>query len=102
MTATTCARTHPQHTRLTYWPENLASLAVAGSELVPGKSKRVTWSKVQSLKLLQWYGDYNTDDDGDTDEKIAASSLRQRRAVADRIGVSSRQLGDVAALSFAM
>jgi flagellar capping protein FliD len=84
------------------WPDNIASLAVAGSELQPGSQKKVNWNKTKSLQLLMHYGDYYTDDEGDTDEKRAASSLRRRRAVAARIGVSARQLSDAAALSFAL
>jgi uncharacterized coiled-coil protein SlyX len=84
------------------WPKTLAVLSVAGSELLPGKLVKGSWSGKKSLKLLRAYGNYETDDEGGTEEKQAQSSLRRRRELAKRIGVSSRQLSDAATLTFAM
>jgi hypothetical protein len=54
------------------------------------------------LQELMHYGDYETDDEGDTDEKRAASSQHRRRAAAVRLGVRARQLSGATALSFAL
>lgn len=84
------------------WPLSIATLAVGGSELMPGTTRLSGWSKEKSLVLLRRYGGYDTDDEGQTPTKCAASSLRRRRVLAKTIGVGVHQLRTACDMSFLM